>query len=117
MSHAGGDCIFCKIASGAFGTTFEAETKHVVAFDDISPQAPIHVLVIPRDHVETVQELDADAGDLWLEMLQVVQRVAESKGIVQSGFRVIANAGPDSGQEVPHLHLHVIGGRKLGPIA
>lgn len=117
MSQSADDCIFCKIAAGAFGTTFVAETDHVVAFDDISPQAPAHVLVIPRKHVETLQELDNTDGDLWREMLDVVQRVADTKGIVQSGFRVITNAGPDSGQEVPHLHLHVIGGRKLGPIA
>ena len=117
MSDVDGDCIFCKIASGAFGTTFVAETKHVVAFDDISPQAPAHVLVIPRKHIESLQELDRKDGALWQEMLEVVQRVVESKGIVQSGFRVITNAGPDSGQEVSHLHFHVIGGRKLGPIA
>lgn len=117
MSQPADDCIFCKIASGTFGTTFVAETEHVVAFDDISPQAPAHVIVIPRKHLETLQELEATDSDLWLEMLDVVQRVADTKGIVQSGFRVITNAGPDSGQEVPHLHLHVIGGRKLGPIA
>lgn len=117
MPEMNSDCVFCKIAAGEFGTTFVAETEHVVAFDDISPVAPAHVLVIPRRHLDTLQQLSADDGDLWREMLQVVQRVAESKGIVESGYRVVTNAGPDSGQEVPHLHLHVIGGKKLGRIA
>lgn len=117
MSDTAQDCVFCKIAAGEFGTTFVAETDHVVAFDDISPQAPVHVLVIPRKHMDTLQDLSVEDGHVWREMLDLVQRVAESKGIVQSGYRVVTNAGPDSGQEVPHLHLHVIGGRKLGPIA
>lgn len=117
MSQPVDDCIFCKIAAGVFETPFVAETERVVAFDDISPQAPAHVLVIPRRHLEALHELDESDGDLWRELLTVVQRVAETKGIVESGYRVITNAGPDSGQEVPHLHLHVIGGRKLGPIA
>lgn len=117
MSNNADDCVFCKIAAGEFGTTFVAETEHVVAFDDISPQAPVHVLVIPRKHMATLQDVSHEDGDLWREMLEVVQRVAESRGVVESGYRVITNAGPDSGQEVPHLHLHVVGGRKLGPIA
>lgn len=111
------DCIFCRIAAGELGTTFVEVTDDVVAFDDISPQAPAHVLVIPRRHFESLHELGDADGDLWTHMLEVVQRVAEQKGIVESGYRVITNAGPDSGQEVPHLHLHVVGGRKLGPIA
>lgn len=117
MSAQDQDCIFCKIASGAFGTEFVAETEHVVAFNDISPQAPAHVLVVPKQHVESIADLGESDGAAWSEMLGVVQDVAAKMGIVESGFRVITNAGPDSGQEVPHLHLHVIGGRKLGPIA
>lgn len=111
------DCIFCRIAAGELGTTFIDETDDVVAFDDISPVAPAHVLVIPRAHYESLHELGEADSEVWKHMLEVVQRVAEKKGIVDSGYRVITNAGPDSGQEVPHLHLHVVGGRKLGPIA
>lgn len=111
------DCIFCKIGAGEMATPFIEEADHVVAFDDISPQAPAHVLVIPKEHYESVHALESGDGDVWKEMLEVVQRVAQKKGIVESGYRVITNAGPDSGQEVPHLHLHVVGGRKLGPIA
>lgn len=111
------DCLFCRIAAGELGTTFVEETEDVVAFDDISPVAPAHVLVIPRAHYESLHELGDGEGDLWTHLREVVQRVAEKKGIVDSGYRVITNAGPDSGQQVPHLHLHVVGGRKLGPIA
>jgi histidine triad (HIT) family protein len=117
MSYQDDDCIFCKIASGAMGTPFLVESEHVVAFDDISPQAPAHVLVIPKAHYASIHDEDANDSAVWQEMLDAVQRVAEAKGIAESGYRVITNAGPDSGQEVAHLHLHVIGGRKLGPIA
>lgn len=117
MAQHHDDCIFCRIATGALGTRFLVETEHVVAFDDISPQAPAHVLVIPRAHYASIHEIGTGDGSTWLEMLDAVQRVAEAKGIVESGYRVITNAGPDSGQEVAHLHLHVIGGRRLGPIA
>jgi len=115
MSDSQGDCIFCKIAAGEMGTTFVAESEHVVAFDDISPQAPCHVLVVPKVHVESVHQLDSQ--EVWAEMLTVVQQVAEAKGVVEGGYRIVSNAGPDSGQEVPHLHIHVIGGSKLGRIA
>ena len=117
MAELKNDCIFCKIAAGEMGTSFVAESKQVVAFDDIAPVAPAHVLVIPRMHYDSLHALQVGDGELWQEMLDVVQRVAEEKGIVESGYRVITNAGPDSGQEVPHLHLHVVGGRKLGRIA
>jgi len=113
MSDPANDCIFCKIASGSFGTSFVAESEHVVAFDDISPVAPAHVLVVPRKHVQSLHDLTADDHAIWVEMLSVVQRAAAVKGIDESGYRVVTNVGPDSGQEVPHLHLHVVGGRKM----
>jgi len=111
------DCIFCKIAAGELGTPFLAETEHVVAFDDISPQAPAHALVIPRRHVTSIRDLGEDDAALLGEMIAVANQVAEAKGVDESGYRLVTNAGPDSGQEVHHLHVHVIGGRKLGPIA
>ena len=117
MTDTRQDCIFCKIAAGELGTTFVIETEDVVAFDDISPQAPTHVLVIPKKHVESVDGLDQSDGDLWAAMLSVVKQVAEARGVQQSGYRIVSNSGPDSGQEVPHLHIHVLGGAKLGPIA
>jgi histidine triad (HIT) family protein len=108
------DCIFCKIASGSLGSEFLVENEHVVAFNDIAPVAPVHVLVVPRRHIESVQELHSTENGLWAEMLDTVQQVVAAEGVTKSGYRVVTNVGPDSGQEVPHLHLHVIAGRKLG---
>lgn len=108
------DCIFCKIVAGEFGTSFVGESDGVVAFDDISPQAPVHVLVVPKRHVVSVRELGRDDDSLWGELLAVANQVATERGIADSGYRLVANSGPDSGQEVHHLHLHVMGGGKLG---
>jgi histidine triad (HIT) family protein len=117
MSDGHDDCIFCKIAAGALGTEFVAETDNVVAFDDISPRAKVHVQVIPRRHIASARDVGGNDAALWAEMLDVANQVADKKGIGESGFRLVTNAGKDSGQEVLHLHLHVIGGEKLGPIA
>lgn len=105
------DCIFCKIARGDLGTTLVLEEERVVAFRDISPQAPTHVLVCPREHLGSLDEL-RDAG-LAGELLLAAARVAAREGL-GGGWRLIANTGPDGGQEVSHLHLHVLGGRRLG---
>lgn len=110
------DCIFCKIANGGFNTEFVAESENVLAFNDIAPIAPVHVLVIPRAHVESAHHLDEAHEGVWQEMLEVAQKVAEKTGVAESGYRLITNSGPESGQEVFHLHLHVVGGRKLGGI-
>lgn len=106
-------CIFCKIAAGEMDTEFVAASENVVAFNDIAPISPVHVLVIPKVHVDSVHQLGANHRAIWREMLDVVQEVAEKTGIAESGYRLVTNAGPDSGQEVPHLHFHVVGGRKL----
>ncbi len=107
------DCIFCKIARGEFGTEFVAEGKTAVAFRDLHPQAPTHVLVIPRRHVASLSDLGPDDGDLAAELLTLAARVARDEGVVESGYRVLTNTGADAGQTVFHLHLHVLGGRRL----
>jgi histidine triad (HIT) family protein len=107
------DCIFCKIARGEFGTEFVAESETAVAFRDIHPQAPTHVLIIPRRHLASLNDLSAADGNLAAELLTLAARVARQEGIVESGYRVLSNNGPDSGQTVLHLHFHVLGGRKL----
>lgn len=117
MADGSDDCIFCKIAAGELGTSLLVETQDVVAFDDISPQAPVHVLVVPKRHITSIRDLGEDDAALLAEMVAVTNSVAETKGVTESGYRLVTNAGPDSGQEVPHLHIHVMGGRKLGPIA
>lgn len=117
MSDYVDTCIFCKIAAGEMGTEFVAQSDNVVAFNDINPVAPVHVLVIPKVHVESVHQLGADHAGIWQEMLDVAQEVAITTGIAESGYRLVTNAGPESGQEVFHLHVHVVGGKKLGGIA
>ena len=106
------DCIFCKIARGDFGTEFVAESERCLAFRDINPLAPVHVLVIPRVHVASVAEL-ADPH-IAAELLFLCAEVARKFDVVESGFRIFSNTGDEGGQSVHHLHFHVAGGRKLG---
>lgn len=105
------ECIFCKIVRGDFGTEFIGESERAVAFHDISPVAPTHVLVVPRQHVESLRELDDPS--LGGELLALAQQVARSAGVDESGYRVVTNTGAGAGQSVFHLHFHVIGGRSL----
>jgi len=105
------DCIFCKIASGDIPSEKVHETDSVLAFRDVQPQAPTHVLVIPKQHFESLWELDDPA--LAGELLVAAAEVARSQGL-EAGWRLIANTRGDGGQEVMHAHLHVLGGRPLG---
>lgn len=108
------DCIFCRIARGELPAKLVAENDVAVAFDDIHPQAPVHVLVIPRAHIAThADATDADAALLGRLSL-LVRDVAVKKGIADAGYRVITNVRKMGGQEVFHLHMHVLGGRPLG---
>lgn len=107
------DCIFCKIASGEIPADIVFQNEEVLAFRDINPQAPIHILVIPKEHIESVtktsQQHEAFLGNLIL----VAKQVAKQEGILNKGYRLVINCGSEGGQIVPHLHLHVLGGRKL----
>ncbi len=104
-------CLFCRIASGELKVNLLAETANAVAFRDIQPQAPVHFLVIPRQHVDSL----AEAGDSALlgEMLRLAADVARSEGIEPRGYRTVINTGEHGGQSVFHLHVHVLGGRAL----
>ena len=106
------DCIFCKIANGDLGTELVYEDDLVAAFKDMNPQAPVHVLVVPKKHYENI--IDDVPGEVLKAMADAVKAVAEKEGIVESGFRVIMNTGDAAGQTVHHLHMHVLGGRDLG---
>lgn len=110
------DCIFCKIAAGRIPAQIVWQDDNALAFRDIHPQAPVHVLFIPRRHVGSFADVtDAEAG--FLASLGVgLRAVAEAEGVAASGFRVLSNNGPDGGQEVPHLHVHLLGGRDMGPM-
>ena len=105
------DCVFCGIASGAIGATLVAETNDWVAFRDLEPQAPVHVLVVPRAHVSSLSALSE--GPLGTRLLRACTTVAGAEGL-EGGYRVVTNVGEDGGQAVPHLHFHVLGGRRMG---
>lgn len=104
-------CIFCAIAAGEVPATVVHESERVVAFRDLNPVAPVHVLVVPREHYRNVVELSADAATA-AELLAVVSEVANAEN-VSDGFRTVFNTGADAGQEVDHVHAHVIGGRQM----
>lgn len=108
------DCLFCRIVAGEIPSTEVASTDRSYAFRDIEPQAPTHVLVIPREHVADAAAVTADHSDLLADLLTTAQAVARSEGIADSGYRIVFNVGEDALNSVPHLHLHVIGGRRLG---
>lgn len=90
------------------------ENEHAYAFRDVNPVAPVHVLVVPKAHLDGVAALDAGHGDLLAGLFAAVNQVAEKEGVTETGYRVVANAGADAGQAVRHLHFHVLGGRPLG---
>jgi histidine triad (HIT) family protein len=106
------DCIFCKIANGELGTELVYEDDLVAAFKDMNPQAPVHVLVVPKRHYENI--IDDVPAEVLKAMADAVKVIAEKEGIAESGFRVIMNTGDAAGQTVHHLHMHVLGGRDLG---
>ena len=111
------DCLFCKIVSGEIPSTEVYRDDRVVAFEDINPIAPQHVLVVPVRHITFLHTADDSDESLIGHMALIADRIAAERGIQNSGFRLTINQGPDSGQEVDHLHMHMTGGRKLGPIA
>jgi histidine triad (HIT) family protein len=107
------DCLFCKIAEKTIPSKPVHEDDKVVAFEDINPQAPVHVLVIPRKHVASVSELQAADAGLLGHLMLTAATVAKQKGIAESGYRVVLNTGRNGGQTVFHLHLHLLGGRPM----
>jgi histidine triad (HIT) family protein len=108
------ECLFCRIASGAIPCDRVAETEHVLAFRDIQPQAPTHVLLIPKSHVaDSAAAVGAEHDTLLAEMFVLAAKIAAAEGLAR-GWRLVTNVGEDGGQSVPHLHLHLLGGRALG---
>jgi histidine triad (HIT) family protein len=107
------DCIFCAIAAGDIAADRLYQDDDVVAFRDTNPQAPTHILVIPREHIGSAAELTAAQDPLWGRLLHVAQQLAEDEGVDQSGFRLVTNVGVNGGQTVHHLHLHLLGGRPM----
>ncbi|MEE9139861.1 MAG: histidine triad nucleotide-binding protein [Alphaproteobacteria bacterium] len=111
------DNIFAKILRGELSCKKVYEDEHVLAFHDIHPQAPVHVLVIPKGEYEGVDDFSGNASDQEIAaLLRAVGRIARELGVVDAGYRILANHGRDGGQEVPHFHVHIFAGRPLGPM-
>ena len=106
------DCIFCKIAAGEIPSTKVFENEKVLAFKDLNPQAPVHVLVIPKTHVASADEINSDNAELVSEIFAVIPTIARSVGLT-NGYRIITNIGDDGCQSVKHMHFHLLGGKKL----
>jgi len=107
------DCIFCKIVKGEIPCSKVLETDRIIAFDDIHPVAPVHVLIVPKEHVATFNDVQEGRDDLLRDMYRAAQAIARARGIAEKGYRVTVNVNPDGGQLIFHLHMHVFGGRRL----
>lgn len=106
-------CLFCRIVNRELPSKIAHEDDRVVAFHDISPQAPVHILIAPRKHIATLNDVSEGDGPLLVHMFNVARNIAEQMGIAQKGYRTVINVNAEAGQSVFHLHLHLIGGRKL----
>ena len=109
-----GDCLFCKIAKGEIPSKKVYEDEFTYAFWDINPGAPVHILIIPKKHIDSVNELQEEDGALIAHVFEVAKQIAHEQGIAQNGYRIVNNCGVDGGQTVMHLHFHLLGGRNLG---
>ncbi len=107
------DCIFCKIANGEIPTTKVYEDDTVIAFNDLSPQAPVHVLIIPKQHISSAAELNPSNSGVVAHIFEVAAKLGKDMGL-ENGYRIVNNCGEDGGQTVHHLHFHFMGGRKFG---
>lgn len=107
------DCLFCKIAAGKMETDFLYQDDQVVVFEDISPQAPVHLLIVPKKHISDLNQLQKSDNQLIGHIYQTAQKMAAEKSIAESGYRLVSNCGDDGGQTVDHIHFHLLGGRQL----
>jgi histidine triad (HIT) family protein len=107
------DCLFCKLAEKRISSRVVYEDESVIAFEDNNPQAPVHVLVIPRKHIPTTLDIKEEDHALIGQMFRTANRIAEDRGIAKQGFRLVMNTNPEAGQSVYHIHLHLLGGRRM----
>ena len=108
------DCLFCKMVSGAIKPNTVYEDDDVLAFRDINPQAPTHVLIVPKQHVSTINDLDTQTAGLFGKMMLAAAKVARQEGFAEQGYRTVMNCNEHGGQTVFHIHLHLLGGRPMG---
>jgi histidine triad (HIT) family protein len=107
-------CVFCRIAAREIPADIVRESDRIVAFRDTNPQAPTHILIIPKEHIASIAEVEDRHGDLMADVAQAATQLAEAEGIADSGWRLVTNVGAEAGQTVYHLHLHLLGGRRMG---
>lgn len=107
------DCIFCQIAEGKIPSDTVYQDEDIIAFRDINPQAPVHIVIIPRKHTTTLSQLSESDSALVGRMVAAANKLAKDEGVAEKGYRVVINCGKEGGQLVPHLHLHLVGGRQL----
>jgi histidine triad (HIT) family protein len=108
------NCLFCKIAAGEMPAKIVYQDEDVVAFEDINPQAPHHILATPRRHIASIADLNSEDGPVLVLLFTVMNRLANKMGLAERGYRIVTNNGPDAGQAIAHLHFHLLGGRKFG---
>ena len=108
------NCVFCKIINKEISSDIVYEDDEIIAFKDINPATPIHILVVPKKHIETVLDVKKEDSELIAHIYQVINKVARDNNFADDGFRVITNCGRDSGQEVMHIHFHILAGTKMG---
>jgi len=106
-------CIFCKIAKKELPSDIVYEDERIIAFRDIKPVVPVHILIVPKTHIPSVNHLERKDGELLGELFLAAQKIAKEQGVTESGYRLVFNVGRDAGQTVDHLHLHLLGGTKL----
>ena len=110
------DCLFCKISKHELPSKIEYEDGDIIAFDDIHPKAPVHILIVPKKHIKSVNELKKKDTELMGKVILVAQKLAEEKGVAESGYKLVFNVGRGGGQIVDHLHLHLLAGQGLKDI-
>jgi len=106
-------CIFCKIGNKEIPSQIVFENENILAFKDLNPQAPVHILVIPKKHISSINEINSKNSFVVAEVFEAISKIVEQEGIKESGYRVVSNCGEDGCQSVEHLHFHIIGGKKL----
>ncbi len=110
------NCLFCKISSGEIPTKFEYKDNEIVAFSDINPKAPVHILIVSKKHITSVAEVTEEDTELLGKIIMVAKKIAKDKGIAETGYRLVFNTRKNAGQIVNHIHLHLLGGKALGPM-
>lgn len=107
------ECVFCKIAAREIPAEILHESDTIVAFRDLNPKAPVHILLIPKEHIVAADQIEGRHGGVLADIVQAATHLANAEGIAESGWRLVTNVGPDSGQTVFHLHFHLLGGREM----